>query len=126
MKARTAAGSLGGEGNISAAPQFVDKNGPDGVPGTIDDDYRLSPNSPCIDAGDPMVTPDPQAVDLEGNNRVICGRVDMGPSEFGTEEECHEDAVAVPAISNWGVVILALLILVVGKLRQRCHGVAIA
>jgi hypothetical protein len=38
-----------GEGNIDAEPLFVD---PD------DDDFHLSPDSPCIDAGDPDSDPD--------------------------------------------------------------------
>ena len=32
-------------------PQFVDPDGPDGIPGTLDDDLRLSASSPGIDAG---------------------------------------------------------------------------
>lgn len=111
-------GSLGGDGNISDAPLFADENGPDGVPGTLDDDYRLSPSSPCINTGDPALAPGPAAIDLEGNNRVICGRVDIGPSEFGTEENCNDNTVAVPALSHWGILILALLILVGGKLSR--------
>jgi len=69
--------SEGGRGNISAYPQFVD-------PDT--GDYRLAPDSPCIDAGkneDWMW----QAVDLDGNPRIIHGissfTVDMGAYEFG-------------------------------------------
>lgn len=45
-------GSFGGIGNIASPPQFVNPAGSDGVPGTADDDLRLSGSSPCIDAGD--------------------------------------------------------------------------
>ncbi|MBM4112305.1 MAG: hypothetical protein FJ253_02850 [Phycisphaerae bacterium] len=38
--------------NVSAQPPlFVDQDGADGVPGTLDDDYRLKPGSPGIDSG---------------------------------------------------------------------------
>jgi hypothetical protein len=42
----------GGTGNVSADPRLVDALGPDGLPGTGDEDLRLAANSPCIDAGD--------------------------------------------------------------------------
>jgi uncharacterized repeat protein (TIGR01451 family) len=41
-----------GTGNIHADPRFVDADGPDDVVGTLDDDLRLLPTSPAIDAGD--------------------------------------------------------------------------
>ncbi|MCP3902716.1 MAG: hypothetical protein GY715_03690, partial [Planctomycetes bacterium] len=44
-------GQLGGIGNIGDDPQFTDSVGPDGVPGTVDDDRRPRPGSPCNDAG---------------------------------------------------------------------------
>ena len=50
-------GNLGGVGNIGDAPLFVDGDGPDGVFGTEDDDLRVSPGSPCIDAGDNDAVP---------------------------------------------------------------------
>lgn len=37
--------------SLDADPLFVDPNGLDNVPGTLDDDLRLLPSSPCIDAG---------------------------------------------------------------------------
>lgn len=51
-------GGFAGNGNIDADPLFVD---PD------DDDFRLQPDSPCIDAADGTVAPD---VDLDGNSRI--------------------------------------------------------
>jgi hypothetical protein len=45
-------GGWDGEGNITVDPIFVAGNGPDGLPATDDDDFRLSAGSPCLDAGD--------------------------------------------------------------------------
>jgi thermitase len=61
-----------GKGNISEAPSFVDANA---------DNYHLSPDSPCIDAGDPNFTGSNQT-DIDGRARIINGRVDMGADEF--------------------------------------------
>ena len=73
---------LRGEGNIDAEPFFVDPFGPDNIPGTEDDNLRLSPLSPCIDSGDPAYAPVPDETDLEGNRRIVKGRIDMGAYEF--------------------------------------------
>ncbi len=51
-------GSLGGVGNNGQDPRFVDADGPDNVPGTADDDLRLSAGSGCIDSGDNTVDTD--------------------------------------------------------------------
>ena len=57
-----------GTGNIDADPLFVDANGPDGIPGTEDDDLRLMSGSPCIDAGDnTAVPPDTSDLDEDGD-----------------------------------------------------------
>jgi len=66
--------TAGGEGNIKLDPQFVDFGG---------GDCHLSDNSPCIDAGanqDWMW----DAVDPDGNPRVIGTKVDMGAYEYQT------------------------------------------
>ncbi len=72
----------GGVGNISMNPQFVNPDGPDNDPNTYhDNDYRLSPPSPCIDTGkneDWMS----QAVDPDGYPRIVGERVDMGAYEW--------------------------------------------
>ena len=57
--------------NLTNAPQFVN---------AAAGDYRLKPNSPCIDAGinqDWMFA----ALDLDGNPRILNGTVDMGAYE---------------------------------------------
>ncbi len=76
-------GGWTGTGNIDADPLFVDPNGPDGDPNTWEDnDYHLSPNSPCINAGDPNYVVNPNyPTDMDGEPRVN-GTVDMGADEF--------------------------------------------
>jgi len=77
----------GGQGNITEDPLFVDLEGADDDPQTYEDnDYRLLPDSPCVDAGaneEWML----QALDLDANPRVWRGRdswtVDMGAYEHG-------------------------------------------
>jgi hypothetical protein len=60
-----------GLGNIRTDPLFADADGPDGVVGTEDDDLRLSPGSPCIDAGDNTAVPSGIVTDLDGNPRFV-------------------------------------------------------
>lgn len=69
--------------NTAQAPRFVNPNGPDQLVGTPDDDLRLLPDSPCIDAGDPFTLGTIQNTDLLGTPRFLCDRVDMGSYEFG-------------------------------------------
>jgi hypothetical protein len=65
-------GGLAGDGNINADPLFVNPTG---------GDYRLRANSPCLDAGDPKTVVDLLETDLDGNPRVVNGRIDMGAYE---------------------------------------------
>jgi parallel beta-helix repeat protein len=76
-------GGWPGEGNINADPLFVDADGADDVIGTKDDNLRLLPDSPCIDAGDNSAVPTSVLTDLDGNPRVTNGTVDMGAYESG-------------------------------------------
>ncbi len=78
--------SSGGEGNIKDDPRFLDPSGPDDDLDTYEDnDYHLSPASPCIDAGvneNWMWS----GVDMDGNPRIFYGdqsrTVDMGAYEY--------------------------------------------
>ena len=87
-------GGLPGIGHIGLDPQFVDADGSDNIIGTEDDDLRLRPGSPCIDAADNLSVPAEVTTDLDGNPRFVddpdttdTGNgsppiVDMGPYEF--------------------------------------------
>jgi predicted outer membrane repeat protein len=110
----------GGQGNIGDDPLFADADGADTEPGTGDDDYHLTVDSPCIDAGrnspsgDSTETPVPSTGtgggsdlrDLDGNPRIRGGIVDMGAYEFqyvvGTVLYVDDSAVGVNNGANWG------------------------
>ncbi len=57
-------------GNISAAPCFADPN------------YHLQCSSPCIDTGDPNYPEDSNEYDIDGDTRIIGGRIDIGADEY--------------------------------------------
>jgi hypothetical protein len=86
-------GGWPGEGNIDEDPLFVDILGPDYRFGTKDDNYRLSPLSPCVDAGDPNYISEPNETDLNGDRRIINGLIDMGAYEFQGRIYVEEDPV---------------------------------
>ncbi len=94
-------GGWEGTGNIDADPLFVDPDGPDDDPETWqDNDYRLGPGSPCIDAADNAAVVQGIITDLDGNQRFVddpetddtgrgdCPVVDMGAYEFQAEDGC--------------------------------------
>ncbi len=75
----------GGQGNIAEDLCFVDPDGADDDPETYEDnDYRLLPDSPCIDAG--FYAPGLPAKDIAGMRRIMYGgkslTVDMGAYEY--------------------------------------------
>ena len=98
------------EGNIDVDPRFVDPSA----------DYHLLAGSPCIDAGDNSVTT--ESTDLDGSPRIVDGDgdstaiVDMGAYEFQGAGE------PIPTVSEWGMVVMTLLLLMVGiiVLGRRC------
>jgi len=63
----------GGTGNIDLDPVFVD---------VVGRNFRLTINSPCINAGTNSLVGDPPDGDLDGNPRISGGRVDLGAYEF--------------------------------------------
>jgi len=65
-------GSLGGISNIGYDPLFKDMNS---------HNFHLLQGSPCIDAGDNSAIPPSVLTDLDGNPRIINGRVDIGAYE---------------------------------------------
>lgn len=100
----TSMASMGGEGNLTADPRFV--NAPEG-------DYRLRPDSPCIDAGTNRSETESDdlangtwvtsLVDLAGHARVVDGDrdgralPDMGAYEFDPVVLSTLRATRVPA-----------------------------
>ncbi len=103
-------GQLGGSGNSGDDPLFVDMIGPDGLPGTADDNLRLQPQSTYIDAGDSAglvedfadldldgVFLENTSLDLAGRPREIDGlangarTVDIGAYEFG--QDCNGNLI---------------------------------
>ncbi len=95
---------IDGGGNIDADPLFVNPLGPDGMAGTADDDLRLMPSSPCIDAGDydTYLAAGGGLVDLDGKDRAIdnVGVMDTGVGsvtylDMGAYEQgpCHDDGI---------------------------------
>ncbi len=67
-------GMYGGVSNIGSDPCLAP------------DDYHLLPDSPCINAGNPNFIAEPNETDIDGELRVMLGRVDMGADEFNPFE----------------------------------------
>ncbi len=81
---------------IDEDPLFVDPLGADLITGTLDDDLRLLPDSPALNAGnDAALPPDSYdldgdgnvtealPIDLDGSARIAGSAVDMGAYEYG-------------------------------------------
>ena len=68
-------GGYSGVGNIDVDPLFET------------DGYHLTYASCCIDAGDPNIIIDPNAVDIDNDPRVVFS-VDMGADEFISDNAC--------------------------------------
>jgi hypothetical protein len=117
-------GGLGGIGNIGDDPMFVSTDGADHRPvhrARRQDDLRLRPRSPCIDAGDNTAVPPLVTTDLDGNPRIVNDTVDMGAYEFQGVE-------AIPTLSEWGMVIMVLLLLTVATIvlvDRRSHSASV-
>jgi len=62
-------GGFYGTHNTDADPLFADADGPDDIPGTLDDDLRLLRGSPAIDAGDNGALP-ADSCDLDGDGNT--------------------------------------------------------
>jgi len=84
-------GYAGIDGNIGSDPLFVDADGLDDIPGTLDDDLTLQSGSPCIDAadGDEALNSDIEGLgrwDDPATTNTGVGAIafaDMGAHEFG-------------------------------------------
>jgi hypothetical protein len=69
---RAQQGPWPGIGNLNTDPLFSNY---------YTGDYHLRPGSPCINAGDPEHIAAGGETDLDGEARIIGGRVDMGADE---------------------------------------------
>lgn len=75
-----------GKDNISSPPLFVNEGA---------GDFRLSPNSPCVDRGSNIYVK--AFSDLDGNPRIIGSVVDMG----AYESKLQQTSTAVPVPCSW-------------------------
>jgi len=107
-----------GEHIIDADPRFVNVPGVDGIIGTPDDDVRLLPGSPCIDAADDTALPPEVVTDLDGHLRRVDDPttqdtgfgeppiVDMGAYEFRLGDVDYDGDVGVLdlllLLAQWG------------------------
>ncbi|MCP3902625.1 MAG: hypothetical protein GY715_03230 [Planctomycetes bacterium] len=107
-------GGWPGTANLNINPMFIDPDGPDNTPGTLDDNFRVPAGSPVIGAGnDFFIPPGADIFDLDGNPRVV-GTVDMGCYELpGPPPACPADlngngdvdfADILVVIGAWGCV----------------------
>jgi len=71
-----------GGNNISMNPQFISNGIWDSNDIWWEGDYHLSSDSPCIDAGDPNNPEDINEFDIDGDSRIIGGRIDIGADEY--------------------------------------------
>jgi hypothetical protein len=72
-------GSISGTSNLSESPVFVDADGADGIPGTLDDDLQLQAGSPGINQGSTSFS-NYSATDLLNQSRS--GLADLGAYEY--------------------------------------------
>ncbi|UCF00304.1 MAG: right-handed parallel beta-helix repeat-containing protein [Planctomycetota bacterium] len=69
-------------GSITDDPCFVQLGYRNANDLWIDGDYHLLENSPCIDTGNPHLIAQSDETDIDGDPRLIDGRVDIGADEF--------------------------------------------
>ena len=83
-----------GQGNITENPLFLD---PD------NGDYHPLEDSPCIDTGDPNYVTGPNETDLDGNPRVMGGRIDMGAYEapIPAKARCVSRTINLASQGKW-------------------------
>jgi parallel beta-helix repeat protein len=93
--------------NISVDPLFTAASpGGDGFWGTDDDvygDLHLLDTSPCRNTGDPAFVPISGETDVDGQNRVMADRVDIGADEFTWTGDANQDGY-VDVVDLLGVV----------------------
>ena len=89
-------------GSFASDPKYVDPDGEDNIPGTLDDNLRLKSVSPCNDRADGDNAP---ANDIEGNARVdLPNKANLGTGtpnygDLGPYETITGNAIIVPQIT---------------------------
>ena len=92
-----------GSNNIDVDPLFVDPDGPDDIPGTEDDDLRLQPGSPCIDAGNNWaLPPDTTDVDDDGDTLELVPLDVDGNPRFAADDIEFDEGCGVPVVVDMG------------------------
>ncbi len=86
------------DGTSDADPHFVDASGPDGIFGTRDDDLRVRPGAPAVDAGDATLLP-PDTHDIDGDldtAEALPLDLDAAPRVHGVDVDigAHENSAA--------------------------------
>ena len=94
---------VGDDGNIGANPRFRDPDGPDDNAATyLDNDFRLTGESPCIDAGTNFRLFTWPRRDLDGNCRLSHCAIDMGCYEYDSPPDSDGDLLGDPQESAHG------------------------
>jgi len=90
-------------GNINADPLFQDPDGADDALGTLDDDLRLSDNSPCIDAGNNnQVSQDFSDLDGDSNDTESLPYDQLGSPRFVDDPGVADTGSGTPPIVDMG------------------------
>jgi len=69
--------------NQVASPMFAGADGMDNTIGTLDDNFRLLPESPCIDASHVNTVSWGMQTDCDNHNRLQGSSIDIGAYEYG-------------------------------------------
>ena len=90
-----------GNFNISANPQFVKPtNRFFQIPDSLEYDWSLLPNSPCIDAGKNSINGNAKSkFDFLGNKRVLGSAVDIGAYESRTKPSAIIDSCGINGVT---------------------------
>jgi hypothetical protein len=83
--------SVPGSGNIGDDPLFV----------APDSDYHITLASPCLNTGNPDYEPYEGETDIDGEDRVANGRIDIGADELAYED-CNENGIPDEIDIAWG------------------------
>jgi len=113
---------LNGSGNIGDDPLFVDRKGPDRIAGTEDDNLRLLPGSPCIDAGsNDSVLPDIFDLDGDGNmEEPTPYDLDGQPRQYD-DPNTPDTGWGTPPIVDIGAYEFSRLCQSIRRMRVRCN-----